>query len=113
VLAFVLWRGIGPRILIVGGAVLLGVVIPLLYLVIGPADEGGFAFGYSNSLLLAHWVAITAVVLLALASWRMLAAAGGRRADPRGPPSDDRSLALRGKVDKRDPELAGRPTLPG
>ena len=113
VLAFVLWRGIGPRILIVGGAVLLGVVIPLLYLVIGPADEGGFAFGYSNSLLLAHWVAITAVVLLALASWRMLAAAGGRRADPRRPPSDDRSLALRGKVDKRDPELAGRPTLPG
>jgi hypothetical protein len=52
-------------------------------------------------------------VLLALASWRMLAAAGGRRADPRRPPSDDRSLALRGKVDKRDPELAGRPTLPG
>jgi len=112
-LAFVLWRGTQPRILIMGGAVLLGVVIPLLYLVIGPADEGGFAFGYSNSLLLAHWVAITAVVLLALASWRMLAAARGRRDDPRQPPSGDRSVGRRSKVDKRDPELVARSTLPG
>ena len=76
-LTYVLWRGVGPRILIVGAALLLGVVVPLLYVVIGPDNDGGFSFGYSNSLLLAHWAAITAVFLLALATWRTLAGARG------------------------------------
>ena len=73
VLTYVLWRGVGPRILILGAALLLGVVVPLLYLVVGPENNGGFSFGYSNSLLLAHWTALTAVFLLALACWRVLA----------------------------------------
>jgi arabinofuranan 3-O-arabinosyltransferase len=76
-LTYVLWRGVGPRVLIVGAALLLGVVVPLLYVVIGPDNDGGFSFGYSNSLLLAHWAAITAVFLLALATWRTLAGARG------------------------------------
>jgi hypothetical protein len=83
VLTYVLWRGVGPRILIAGAAVLLGIVVPLLYLVVGPENNGGFSFGYSNSLLLAHWTAITAVFLLAVATWRMLAQArGGGGASP-------------------------------
>ncbi len=73
VLTYVLWRGVGPRILILGAALLLGVVVPLLYLVVGPENNGGFSFGYSNSLLLAHWTALTAIFLLALACWRVLA----------------------------------------
>jgi hypothetical protein len=84
VLAFVLWRGVGPRILIAGAAVLLGLVVPLLYVVVGPENNGGFSFGYSNSLLLAHWTAITAVFLLAVATWRMLAQARGGGASPPG-----------------------------
>ena len=79
---FVLWRGVGPRILIAGAALLLGVVVPLLYVVVGPDNDGGFSFGYSNSLLLAHWAAITAVFLLALSCWRALAAARVEDGDP-------------------------------
>jgi hypothetical protein len=78
VLAYVLWRGIGPRPLVAGSAFLLVVVVPLMYLIIGPVNQGGYSFGYSNSLLLVHWVAVTAVFLLALATGRMLAAARGR-----------------------------------
>ena len=78
VLAYVLWRGIGPRPLIAGAAFLLVVVVPLMYLIIGPTNQGGYSFGYSNSLLLVHWVAITALFLLALAAMRMLGAARGR-----------------------------------
>jgi hypothetical protein len=81
-LTFVLWRGVGPRILIAGAALLLGVVVPLLYVVVGPDNDGGFSFGYSNSLLLAHWAAITAVFLLALSCWRALAAARVEDGDP-------------------------------
>ena len=78
VLAYVLWRGIGPRPLVAGAGFLLVVVVPLMYLIIGPTNKGGYDFGYSNSLLLVHWVAITAVFLLALAAMRMLGAARGR-----------------------------------
>jgi hypothetical protein len=78
VLAYVLWRGVGPRPLVAGAGFLLVVVVPLMYLIIGPANQGGYSFGYSNSLLLVHWVTITAVFLLALAAMRMLGAARGR-----------------------------------
>jgi arabinofuranan 3-O-arabinosyltransferase len=78
VLAYVLWRGIGPGPLVAGSAFLLVVMVPLMYLIIGPANQGGYSFGYSNSLLLVHWVAITALFLLALAAMRMLGAARGR-----------------------------------
>jgi hypothetical protein len=113
VLTYVLWRGVGPRILIAAAAGLLGVVVPLLYLVVGPENEGGFSFGYSNSMLLAHWTAITAMFLLALATWRMLAAARARPAEPREPPPPEWPRGQSRRGDRRDLAHAGRSTPAG
>jgi arabinofuranan 3-O-arabinosyltransferase len=105
ILAFVLWRGVSPRALTVAGAVLLGVVVPVLYAGIGPTNQGGYSSGYANSLISAHWAGLAAVLLLALACWRTLAATHGRRPEPARPPPPD---AERGRS-RRDLELAGRP----
>jgi hypothetical protein len=77
-LTIVLWRGVSTVRLAAASAVLLGVVVPLLYLVIGPTNKGGFNFSYSIELIPAHWVALGAMVLLGVAAWRMLAAAHSR-----------------------------------
>jgi hypothetical protein len=77
-LTLILWRGAGSRLLTLAAAALLGIVVPLLYLVLTPEDRGGFNFEYSTELIAAHWVAVGAVVLLMVACWRMLAAARGR-----------------------------------
>jgi hypothetical protein len=108
VLTLVLWRGVGPRILIAAAAVLLGVVVPPLYLIINPPDQGGFSFNYSNALLWVHWVAVTAVFLLAVATWRMLAAARTAREGPEAPPPGDQHLEPSQDGGERDLELAGR-----
>jgi hypothetical protein len=110
VLTYVLWRGVGPRILTVAAAGLLGVVVPLLYLIVGPENEGGFSFGYSNSMLPAHWIAIAAMFLLALATWRMLAAARARPAEPREPLSPEWPRDRNGGGDQRDLAPVGRST---
>src|ERR671915_195070 len=75
----ILWRGAGSRLrtLVAGG--LLGVVVPILYLVLTPEDRGGFNFEYSTELIAAHWVAVGAIVLLMAACWRTLAARRGGR----------------------------------
>ncbi|HEV3378610.1 MAG TPA: hypothetical protein VG126_15170, partial [Thermoleophilaceae bacterium] len=78
-LTFILWRGLGSRLLTLVAAGLLGIVVPVLYLVQTPRDRGGFNFEYSTELISAHWVAVGAVVLLMVACWRTLAAARGRR----------------------------------
>jgi hypothetical protein len=105
ILAFVLWRSVSPRALTVAGAVLLGVVVPVLYAGIGPTNQGGYSSGYANSLISAHWAGLAAVLLLALACWRTLAATHGRRPEPARPPPPD---AERGRS-RRDLELAGQP----
>jgi arabinofuranan 3-O-arabinosyltransferase len=76
-LTFILWRGVGARLLTLVAAGLLGIVVPLLYLVFTPKDRGGFNFEYSTELISAHWVAVGALVLLMVACWRSLAAARG------------------------------------
>jgi hypothetical protein len=43
-------------------------VVPVLYLVEAPRDQGGFNFSYSVDLIAAHWVAVGAIVLLGLAA---------------------------------------------
>ena len=45
------------------GALLLGVVVPVLYLVLLPDDLGGFNSEYAVDLISAHWVAVAAFVL--------------------------------------------------
>ena len=72
VVALVLWRGIGARAATVTAAGLLGVVVPVLY-VVHPGDErGGNHFGYAMAHLGAHYVAVVALGLLMLALWRSL-----------------------------------------
>jgi hypothetical protein len=69
-IALVLWRGIGARRLTIAAAALLGIVVPVLYLV-HPGDEhGGNHFGYAMGHLGAHYVAVAALGLLMLALWR-------------------------------------------
>jgi hypothetical protein len=80
----ILWRGIGPRLLTAGAAVLLGLVVPIMYAVISPRDRGGWNFEYSVELMQAHWVGVGAYVLLLAACWRAL---GSARTSQAGGPS--------------------------
>jgi hypothetical protein len=87
VIAVVLWRGVGARALGLAAAALLGIVVPALYLLFGARDRGGFNFEYAHDHLAAHWCAVGALVLLALALWRSVS-----RATPPSPaaaPADE------------------------
>ena len=75
--------GIGARPLILGAAGLLGIAVPAAYLLFTPDDRGGYAFSYAGELIGAHWLAVAALVLLALVLWRIVS---GRRA-PAPPPA--------------------------
>jgi arabinofuranan 3-O-arabinosyltransferase len=68
----VLRRGVGARPLLAAAAVLLGIVVPALYLVLQPPDHGGYAFEYAGELIAAHWVAVLALVALLAAYARTL-----------------------------------------
>ncbi|HEV7363756.1 MAG TPA: alpha-(1-_3)-arabinofuranosyltransferase family protein [Solirubrobacteraceae bacterium] len=74
-LALLLWLGIGVRRLALLAGALLAVVVPVLYLVLLPKDEGGFSFTYPVDLIVPHWVGVAAAVLLIVALVRTLAAA--------------------------------------
>ena len=77
-LTLVLSRGVGSRPLAGAAAALIGVAVPLLYVIVSPRDRGGFNFEYSTELISAHWVGVVALVLLMAACWRSLAAAWRR-----------------------------------
>jgi hypothetical protein len=78
--AFVLWRGICARALALWAGGLLAVVVPILYLAIPIQDRGGYSTSAPMDRISAHWVAVTAIVLLALALYRTLAGANDDRA---------------------------------
>ncbi|MCW3009949.1 MAG: hypothetical protein JWO90_353, partial [Solirubrobacterales bacterium] len=82
VVAFVLWRGIGAERLTLAAGALLGLAVPALYVLFPGDDRGGFSTTYATDHLAAHWVAVAAVVLLALALVRTLSTARGRRDAP-------------------------------
>ena len=81
-IAVVLWLGIAAEPLALAGGLLLAVVVPLVYIAFPASDQGGFNPSYPLHHIGAHWVAVGAWVLLALALWRALstARAGARRA---------------------------------
>jgi arabinofuranan 3-O-arabinosyltransferase len=71
-LTVILWRGVSARLLAATAAGLLGVVVPLMYLIASPIDRGGYNFEYSLQTINAHWVAEGALVLLMVACWRTI-----------------------------------------
>ncbi len=89
ILVVILWRGYGPRLLVPVAAALLGIVVPLLYVITSPENHGGFNFLYSVQLIWAHWVGVGAILLLAMACWRMLAAQRSQRRRPEPEPAGD------------------------
>jgi len=72
-LTVIFWRGIGVRPLTAAAALLIGVAVPLLYVIASPIDRGGYNFEYSLQTINAHWVAEGAIVLLMVACWRAIA----------------------------------------
>jgi hypothetical protein len=72
VLTFVLWRGWAPTRLTLIAAALLGIVVPLTYLIVNPHDRHGDNFVYSTKLIAAHWLGVVAISLLALVCWQIV-----------------------------------------
>ena len=71
-IAFVLWRGYGPRELALAPPALLGIAVPIIYLIVNPQNAGGYNFAYSTKLIAAHWIGVVAIALLALACWKLI-----------------------------------------
>ena len=88
VLAFVLWRGIGGRTLVLGAGLLLAVGVPLAYAIAPEDDDGGFGTTYAVDHIAGHWLAVAAVGLLLIALARLLWVnrATGRGDDPAAAP---------------------------
>lgn len=88
VLAIVLWRGVGDRALGRLVALLLGVGVPLAYVIAAIIHRGeslgGNSTDYANDRIGAHWLAVGAIVALCLVLWRTLSTAKGRGAAGRG-----------------------------
>jgi hypothetical protein len=87
ILALILWRGIGVRTLIPAAGLLLAVVVPLIYVLFPVENRNGFNPAYAVEKVEAHWVAVAAWILLALALWRIVStasrrSAGARRSEP-------------------------------
>jgi hypothetical protein len=71
----ILWRGIGARTLVLIAGALLGVVVPVLYLVRPGNEQGANHFGYAMDHLAANWIGVAALVALMAALLRTLAPA--------------------------------------
>jgi hypothetical protein len=92
VLALVLWRGTGDRVLAWAAALLLVVAVPVAYLVAGLGDDGdlkGNATRFAGDRIAAHWLTLAGLLLVALLVWRTLAAARQQKEIP----IDERSAA--------------------
>ncbi len=79
-LTLILWRGWGNRALGLAAAGLVGLAVPLGYLISSPRDHGGYNFDYGQETIWAHWLGVVALVLLVVICWRTSSAA--RRATP-------------------------------
>ena len=79
---FVLWRGIGAKPLALAGGAVLGIAVPVLYVVIRPENRGGFNPEYSIDRIAVHWVAVAGVALFVLALSRAMGRPGRARSAP-------------------------------
>ena len=80
----ILWRGVGARKLVLIAGALLGVVVPVLYLVHPGAEQGANHFGYAMDHLAANWVGVAALIALMAALARTLAPVARSRTATRG-----------------------------
>jgi hypothetical protein len=80
----ILWRGIGVRKLTWAAVALLGVVVPLVYLIVSPPNQGGYNFDYSTKLIGAHWIGVAAIIALVIAVSESISALRGARRPPPG-----------------------------
>jgi arabinofuranan 3-O-arabinosyltransferase len=71
----VLRRGVGARALLLAAGALLAVVVPILSVAIPAENRGGFGTDYPVDRIAVHWVTAAALVLIAFALARTLAAA--------------------------------------
>jgi len=78
-LAFALWLGVPEGRLTRLAAGLLVVVVPAIYLIFPPGNEGGFDPNYAEVEISAHFVGVLAVCALGLALLRVLADMRSRR----------------------------------
>jgi hypothetical protein len=79
VVALLLWRAVGPAALALAAGALTAIVLPAIYLLFPPDDDGGFNSEFAADLTGAHWVAVAVWVLLALAVALTLSRASRRR----------------------------------
>jgi arabinofuranan 3-O-arabinosyltransferase len=91
--ALLLWRGVGPAALAAAAGALVAVVLPAIYLLFPPDGGGGFNSEFAADLTGAHWVAVAAWVLLALAVGLTLSKASRRRRAPAPPDAGAGSAA--------------------
>ena len=71
-LTLVLWRGWRPATLALIAAGLLGVAVPITYLIVSPDNRQGDSFLYPTKLITAHWMGVAAITLMALAVWKIV-----------------------------------------
>ena len=107
-LSLILWRGVSARLLTAVAAVVLGVVVPLMYLIASPIDRGGYNFEYSLQTINAHWVTEGALVLLMVACWRSIADA--RAAAVSSPTAPRAAPARPGPVEAPPADVAPAPS---
>jgi arabinofuranan 3-O-arabinosyltransferase len=72
VTALVLWRGIGAAPLAATAGLLLGIVVPLLYVAQPSSSAGGNHYSYAADHMTAQWLGVAALGLLMIALWRSL-----------------------------------------
>jgi hypothetical protein len=85
--AFILWRGVPARTLVLVGGGLLLVAVPILYLAVPVDDPGGYNTNVAIERIAAHWVAVAALFCLGAALARTLSTARARgAASPRSAP---------------------------
>jgi len=70
---------VSTRVLILVAGALLGVVVPIAYLLAPGTVLGGNQYGYADARATASWVAVTALGLLAVALRRTVAARAWER----------------------------------
>jgi arabinofuranan 3-O-arabinosyltransferase len=107
-LSLILWRGVSARLLTAAAAGLLGVVVPLMYLILSPTNRGGYNFEYSLETINAHWVTEGALVLLLVACWRSIADA--RAAAVSSPTAPQAAPARPAGAEARPADVAPAPS---